>query len=138
MSKLKAFLQPSVAGITREVMVSDRFKDENGEAQPFVIQAIGQDENERLVSMSRIERLAGEMPINALDDETYTRRLMKACVKEPDLSDSELCKYYGTMDPEEVLGKMLSIGEYQRLSKEIMDINGMKGQREKMKAAKNS
>lgn len=138
MSKLKAFLQPSVAGITREVMVSDRFKDENGEAQPFVIQAIGQDENERLADMSRVEQPVSGMPINALDNVAYTRRLLKACVKDPDLSDSELCKYYGTMDPEEVLGKMLSIGEYQLLTEEVLNINGVKGRREKMKAAKNS
>lgn len=138
MSKLKAFLQPSVAGITREVIVSDRFKDENGKLQPFVIQAIGQDENERLSNMSRVEKTVSGMPVKVLDDAAYTRRLMKACVKEPDLSDSELCKYYGTMDPEEVLGKMLSIGEYQELSQEIMAINGLKGRQEKMELAKNS
>mgnify|MGYP000119837341 CR=1 FL=1 len=40
MSKLKAFLQPSVSGKTKEVVVSDRFVDEDGTIQPFVIQAI--------------------------------------------------------------------------------------------------
>ena len=48
MSKLKAFLQPSVAGTTLAVIVSDRFKDEEGKPQPFVIQAISQEENEAL------------------------------------------------------------------------------------------
>ena len=45
MSALKAFLQPSVAGKTKEVIVSDRFKDENGKPVPFVIKAISQEEN---------------------------------------------------------------------------------------------
>lgn len=45
MSKLKAFLQPSVSGKTKEVVVSDRFVDEDGTIQPFVIQAISQEKN---------------------------------------------------------------------------------------------
>ena len=63
---------------------------------------------------------------------------MKECVKDPDLADSELCKYCGTMDPEDVLGKMLSIGEYNLLSEEIMKINDLKTPAEKHKEAKNS
>lgn len=47
MSKLKAFLQPSVAGTTQEVIVSDRFKDEEGKPQPFVIQAISRRKTKR-------------------------------------------------------------------------------------------
>lgn len=138
MSKLKAFLQPSVAGTTKEVIVSDRFRDEDGAPQPFIIQAISQEENETLSGECRKERMIDGIPVRMLDDTVYSRRLMLACVKEPDLKDSELCKYYGTMDPEEVLGKMLSIGEYQALSKEIMEINGIKSRQEKLKEAKNS
>ena len=76
------------------------------------------------------------MPV--LDNGLYTKRLMLECVKEPDLNDSELCKYYGVIDPLEVLGKMLSIGEYQKLSAEIMSINGLKTKKEKLEEAKNS
>lgn len=138
MSALKAFLQPSVAGVTKEIIVSDRFKDEKGEVVPFVIQAISQEENEALSTRSREEKVIDGMPVKMLNDTVYSRRLMMACVKEPDLRDSELCKYYGTLDPEDVLGKMLSIGEYQILSKEVMAINGIKGKQEKLKEAKNS
>lgn len=138
MSKLKAFLQPSVAGTTKEVIVSERFRDEDGAPQPFVIQAISQEENERLSNKCMKEHVVDGIPVSMLDNTSYTRAMMLACVKEPDLKDSELCKYYGTMDPEEVLGKMLSIGEYQHLSKEIMAINGIKSKSEKMKEAKNS
>ena len=45
-----------------------------------------------------------------LDDTAYSKHLMLACVKEPDLKDSELCRYYGVVDPLDVLSKMLSIG----------------------------
>lgn len=138
MSALKAFLQPPVSGTTKEVIISDRFMDEDGKIMPFVIQAISQEENESLAKKSRIEKTVNDMPVDSLDNITYTKRLMLACVKEPDLRDAELCKYYGVVDPLEVLSKMLSIGEYGALSEEVMKINGMKNKKEKMKEAKNS
>lgn len=138
MSKLKAFLQPSIAGKTKEVVVSDRFVDENGTIQPFVIQAISQEKNAELSENSQDHKTVDGIPRSVLNNGLYTKRLMMECVKEPDLKDSELCKYYGVLDPLEVLGKMLSIGEYQILSAEIMGINGLKTQKEKLEEAKNS
>ena len=55
MSKLKAFLQPPITGKTKEVVVSDRFVDENGTIQPFVIQAISQEKNAELSENSKNE-----------------------------------------------------------------------------------
>lgn len=138
MSALKAFLQPPVTGRTKEVIISDRFVDDDGKAMPFVIQAISQEENEALARKSRVEKTIGDVPVDSLDNITYTKRLMLACVKEPDLKDAELCKYYGVVDPLEVLSKMLSIGEYGALSDEVMKINGMKNKKERQKEAKNS
>ena len=45
MSALKAFLQPPVAGKTNKVIVSERFKGEDGQPVPFVLQAISQEKN---------------------------------------------------------------------------------------------
>ena len=57
MSKLKAFLQPSVSGKTKEVVVSDRFVDEDGTIQPFVIQAISQEKNAELSENSQNQKM---------------------------------------------------------------------------------
>ena len=57
MSKLKAFLQPPITGKTKEVVVSDRFVDENGTIQPFVIQAISQEKNAELSENSKNEKI---------------------------------------------------------------------------------
>lgn len=138
MSKLKAFLQPSVSGKTKEVVVSDRFVDEDGTIQPFVIQAISQEKNAELSENSQNQKMVDGILVPVLDNGLYAKRLMLECVKEPDLNDSELCKYYGVIDPLEVLGKMLSIGEYQKLSAEIMSINGLETKKEKLEKAKNS
>ena len=56
MSTLKAFLQPPVAGKTNKVIVSERFKGEDGQPVPFVIQAISQEKNEELSRLSREEK----------------------------------------------------------------------------------
>lgn len=138
MSKLKAFLQPPVAGRTKEVVISDRFKDEEGNPVPFVIQAIDQKKNEQLANTSTITEETDIGPVERLDHVLYTRRMILACVKEPDFADQEVCKYYGTVDPLEVPAKMLSIGEYNRLSEEIMNLNDIKSARKKVKEAKNS
>lgn len=138
MSALKAFLQPSVTGQTREVIVSERFKGENGLPVPFVIQAIAQEENEALSRMSKKKEFVKGRPVETLNASLYTKRLILACVVDPDLKSEEICKYYKTEDPLEVAGKMLSIGEFGILSDAIQDINGMNEAQEKLDEAKNS
>ncbi|WP_313583353.1 phage tail assembly chaperone [Lacrimispora sp.] len=137
MSALKAFLQPPVAGVTREVVLSDRFKDDKGNPVPFVIKAITQKENEKLARMSRKTSGVKGASTEKLDNFLYTKRLILACVQEPDFSNRELCEFYGTEDPLEVPSQMLSIGEYNRLSEAILELNGMEGPEEKLEEAKN-
>lgn len=138
MGALSAFLQPSVAGQTKEVIISERFKDENGKPVPFVLQAISQAENEQLAKLSKIrERRKGQIE-ERLDNIAYQRRLIIACVKEPDLSAKELCDYYGVVDPMDVPGVMLSVGEYGLLVDAISELNGINDAQEKLEAAKNS
>lgn len=138
MSALKAFLQPPVAGVTKEFVVSERFKDDEGKLVPFVIKAITQKENEKLAHMSRKTSIVKSNPVESLDNLLYTKRLILACVQEPDFSAQEMCKYYGTEDPLDVPSLMLSIGEYNRLSEAIMELNGMRDPKEKLEKAKNS
>jgi hypothetical protein len=138
MSALKAFLQPVMAGVTKEVIVSNRFKDEEGKAVPFVIKAITQKDNEKLARMSRKTVSVNGSPVEKLDNLLYTKRLVLACVQEPDFSNQEMCKYYGTEDPLDVPSQMLSIGEYNRLSEAILELNGMKDAEDKLEEAKNS
>ena len=48
---------------------------------------------------------------------------MQSCVVEPNFKDSELCSYYKTLDPLEVPGRMLTVGEYNRLVYAIKELN---------------
>ena len=59
-----------------------------------------------------------------LDSEKYGRELVLASVTTPNFRDTELCKFYATMDPLEVPSKMLRVGEYTKLVKAINDLSG--------------
>lgn len=125
MGNIKAFLQPPIMEDTKKIVISDRFKDEKGEPVPFIIRAISQEVNDRITRQSTKRTKKQNMVIRELDDEKYMKLLIQACVVEPNFKDSELCAYYKTMDPLDVPGRMLSVGEYTRLAQEIREINGL-------------
>ena len=125
MSNLQAFMTPNTEE-TREVIVSDRFKDKDGKVVPFVIKSLSQAENEEIKKRTSIPVVKSGVVIgDKLDSEKYGRELVLASVKTPNFRDSEICKFYATMDPLEVPGKMLRVGEYNRLVKAINNLNGL-------------
>ncbi|NBH72205.1 hypothetical protein D3Z51_09260 [Clostridiaceae bacterium] len=130
MGKLSAFLKPSPAGKTLEVVLK-RFVDEDGAPAPLVVKSITPEENE---AISR--RCTDGKGI--LDKNAYGNQLIVACMVQPDLRDSELCAYYGVMDPYMVPGRMFSIGEKQIIQDAIMEVNDLKTAQEKLNEAKNS
>ena len=42
---------------------------------------------------------------------------------QPNFKDAELCAYYKTVDPLEVPGRMLTMGEYNLLVRKIRELN---------------
>lgn len=125
MSNLQAFMTPNTEE-TREVIISDRFKDKDGKVVPFVIKSLSQAENEEIKKRTSIPVVKSGVVIgDKLDSEKYGRELVLASVKTPNFRDSELCKFYATMDPLEVPSKMLRVGEYSKLVKAINDLNGL-------------
>lgn len=125
MSNLQAFMTPNTEE-TREVIISDRFRDKDGKVVPFVIKSLSQAENEEIKKRTSIPVVKSGVVIgDKLDSEKYGRELVLASVRTPNFRDSELCKFYATMDPLEVPSKMLRVGEYSKLVKAINDLNGL-------------
>ena len=61
MSNLNAFLHPVQGDETREIIVSNRFLDENGRPVPFRIRALTQEENDAISKRSmRLVKAGGE------------------------------------------------------------------------------
>lgn len=121
---IQAFLTPNTE-ITKKVIISDRFKDADGKAVPFVIRSLSQEENEQLRKASTRPVMKNGVAISEkLDSARFGKELMLACVVEPNFRAKELCDYYKTMDPLEVPGKMLKAGEYNKLASAIGELNG--------------
>ena len=120
---LRAYMQPPVSNETKTVYPSKRFVGPDGNPAPFVIRVIDQETNNRLISKCMEWRKVDGRKVRGLNEEKYANLLMLECVVEPDIRNSEICKYYDTVDPAGVLSRMLSVGEYNRLANEIRKLN---------------
>lgn len=125
MNNLNAFLNPAAPAGKQEVVISKRFMAEDGSPAPFVIRPISQEENDKLIRQStRRVKVNGQL-VEQLDSTEYGRRVVVAATVEPNFASEEMCRAYGTMDPLEVPGKMLLVGEYGKLSRAVMELSGM-------------
>ena len=123
MSKLSAFLHPVKTSIEKEVVISNRFLDENGAPVPFKVRAISQEENDDLIKKSTKTEIKNGQKIESLDNVDFARRLIVAATVEPDFSAKEMCDAYGVVSPYLVPGKMLLAGEYNRLMEAISSLS---------------
>lgn len=126
MSNLSAFLNPAKVD-NQALVISNRFKGEDGIPVPFVIRPITQQENDGLVRKSTRTVKVNGQPSEKLNNLEYGRRVVVAATVSPDFTSEELCRAYGTMDPLEVPGRMLLVGEYNKLSAAIMALSGLDG-----------
>lgn len=124
MSKLSAFLHPVTTSEEKEVVVSNRFQDENGRPVPFKIRALTQEENDRITKQATRQTKVNGQTVEKLDSVDFSRRMVVAATIEPDFQAKELCDAYGVLDPLLVPGKMLLSGEYAKLLNAITDLSG--------------
>lgn len=124
MSRLNAFLNPVTFKEEKEVVISNRFVDENGEPVPFKIRSLTQEENDAITKKSCYTKKVNGQLQEQLDPVEFSRRMVVAATVEPDFSNPELCERYGTLDPLQVPGKMLLSGEYARLLSAITELSG--------------
>lgn len=121
MADLYAFLHPvKPEDVTEDVVISDRFKDQNGNVVPFKIKALTKGKVEQLARQCRVKNKSKDFDTNV---ELGTRMIVEATVY-PDFTSSELCEAYGTLDPLEVVSKMLLYGEANKLAAAISKLSG--------------
>lgn len=124
MSNLSAFLHPAALNEEKEIVISERFTDENGTVVPFKIRALSQEEVDSITAKSRRREKVGGKVQEKLDSIVFARRMVVAATVEPDFSSKELCEAYGVMDPLLVPVKMLKSGEYSKLMDAITELSG--------------
>jgi hypothetical protein len=123
---LSAFFANNVQSeITEEVVVSERFKDEDGNPIPWKLRTMTEAENEQLrKSSTKMQKQKKGMQLPDLDPDLYVAKMVVACVVYPNLKDAELLQSYGVMAADELLKKMLLAGEYATLAEKVQEING--------------
>ena len=124
MSNLSAFLKPAYLREEKEIVISKRFLDEQGNPAPFKIRSVSQEENEQITRASKRQRKVNGMVQEYLDSIEYGRRLVVTGTVMPDFRAKEMCETYGTLDPMQVPGKMLTAGEFSALMTAISELSG--------------
>lgn len=133
MSKLSAFLHPVTAQEEKEVVISKRFVDGQGNPVPFRIRSLTQEENDRIIKQATRQVKVNGQPMEKLDSADYNRRVVVAGTVEPDFSSKEMCDAYGVLDPLQVPGKMLFAGEFSQLNRAIAALSGFNSVEEDLK-----
>lgn len=137
MSNLSAFLNPTYTEETIEVVVSDRFVDENGNPVPFKLRSMTQDEIQALMKRSYVEVTINGRKARELDKILHLNRCLVASCIQPNFKDHELCEHYGTQDPVTLPQKMLLTREYEKLALAFMKLNGLDEESEVGEITKN-
>ena len=116
-------MQPSPMEETEEYIVSERFRGEDGKVLPFKLRKLDQATANALRKKCQTTKTVRGQIVERTDEAKYTSLLIIESVIEPNFKDKEMCDYYKLIDPADVPGRMLSVGEYGNLSSEILRFN---------------
>lgn len=137
MSTLQEFLNANpVDNLTAEVVVSDRFKDSEGNILKFKIRAMSSDEFEecrkKSMTITGGKRRNVELNLGKLN-----AAIVISCTLEPNFKDAESIQKLGCATPEQYLNRVLLPGEIVELSSQIQQLSGFKDMDELIEEAKN-
>lgn len=128
MSNLAGFFKPLYTEETREVVISDRFVDDDGKPLAFKLKTLSQDQMKAISKRSVKDKIVNGKKSQELDHDLFISRcLVESCI-QPDFKDTELCKHYGTLDPYELPQKMLLVREYEKLGRTFIELNGLESE----------
>lgn len=141
MSNFSAFMAQNVAKIpNKKIVISKRFKDENGNPIEWEIRAIDSDENEDLQRRATVQQpVFGQRGAHTreMDRIKYGYLLAATSVVYPDLNNAELQDSYGVKTPEALLKKMLYPGEFAELMLQVNELSDFETLPEAVEEAKN-
>lgn len=130
---MSAFLDATIEQVpNKEIIISNRFKDKNGDVIPFEI---------RPISTAKIRKLRKNAIkiINGKTDVDYDALNVSMVIESvvfPDLKNEELQKKFGVMGESQLLDAMLLPGEYDELVSQVTALCGYNSE-ELVEEAKN-
>lgn len=121
---LTAFLKDNVPNPYLEVdfVVSDRFKDEQGNPIAWKLRAMDPDKS--LISSDNAMTIDKKGNAN-FKVSAYYKSVVINSVVYPNLHDSTLQDSYAVLSAEDLLNAMLNSQEFNRLLKKCQEINGL-------------
>ena len=120
MGKLQEFLMENKRDMdeTAEIKVT-------GFPFPFVVKPITLEQNEALSKMSTKVTFDKKTHQRSehLDQSMYMKRLVSACCVDPNFRDAELQATRGVTSAEELIGKVLTNGQFSELIDGVLSVN---------------
>lgn len=126
MSNLNAFLKPAYTERKIEVVVGDRFLNEDGTPEPIVMKSLTQEQLNQIARASTHDRKVGGRVVQEVDANEHLNRCLVESIVFPDMKSRELCRAYGTEDPCCLPTKMFLLDEFEKLAKAFAKLNGIK------------
>lgn len=125
MSSLQEFLNANpVDNLVQEVVISDRFKDKEGNLLKFKIKAMTNEEFEAArKKATRLNLQKGKRQME-FDARTFNEAVVINNTIDPDFKNAESIKSLGVLTPEQYLNKVLLAGEIAELSQQIQILSG--------------
>jgi len=132
---LQDFLNANqVDNITKEVIVSERFKDENGNILKFKIKPITHKDFGVLRNKHTSYSKKGNIVVDSL---ALTIDLITDCTIIPNFKDVKSLKAVDAVTSEQYINKVLLAGEINALEQAIMDLSGFKSFKDLTEDVKN-
>ena len=118
---LQEFLNKNkVKGLTKEIVLADRFRDENGKLLKFKIKTITRSEYEEIQAKTKKIDENG----NIYYDSKFETELIISGTVYPNFKDAESMKEVGAKTAAEYVEEVLLLGESARLLNEISAFSG--------------
>lgn len=138
---LTAFLKPNVEPVEDvKFAPSTRFKGEDGKPVEWQIRCISADEYARIRnSCIRQIPVPGKKHqfTQDLDTRTFQAKMVVRCTAFPNLDNAELQSSWDVLKAEDLVGAMLTAGEFDDYFTEVMRVNGFQAEAELVDTAKN-
>lgn len=122
MTSLTEFLLANpVDTIEKEVVVSKRIVDENGQMLKFKVRPMLNEQYLEYQNQCTVSKKGGKIDFNT---KRFNQLVILNHTVEPNFRSAELIQQAGVATPEQLLNKMLLAGEIQILSEQIREVSG--------------
>lgn len=110
-----------VDNITKEVVVSERLKDENGELFKFKIRPMQHEQYLSYQEQCTIPKKGGKIDFNT---RKFNQLLILNHTEYPNFRNAEFLQQAGCRTPEQAINKFLLAGELSTLAEQIRQVSG--------------